>query len=256
MRRLLGHAVLLGRGVRIVGRQPVAIAVMIIQPLVWLLLYSQLFQSLPRLGGFETANYLEYLAPGIAIFAAFNHGAWEGGGVVQDIERGAIDRFLTTSLPAAALLSSRTLQAALIGAGQALFVMITALVFGARVRTGPIGFLIILIAGVLVCTAFAAFTHTIALLARRQETMTMVGLFITFPLMFSSTMFTSAEQMPSWLQHLASLNPVNWAVEAARAAMLGTNWTTAAVHLVALAGFATALSALSRLALRRYRLQL
>lgn len=250
---LRGHVVLLGRGVRLVGRQPVAIAVMAIQPLVWLLLYSQLFRALPRLGGFGTDDYLQYLAPGIAVFAAFNHGAWEGGGVVQDIERGAIDRFLATPLPGAALLSARTLQAAVIGVTQALFVIVVAFVFGARVDGGVAGVVGILVAAVLVCAAFAAFNHALALVARRLETMTMVGLFTTFPLMFSSTMFTSLSQMPAWMQRVAGVNPVNWAVAAARSAMLGTDWASVIVHLGALGALFGTMEALALLALRRYR---
>ena len=250
---LRGHVVLLDRGVRLVVRQPVAVAVMAIQPLVWLILYSQLFQALPRLGGFGTEDYLQYLAPGIAVFAAFNHGAWEGGGVVQDIERGAIDRFLATPLPAGALLSARALQAAVIGVAQALFVIVVALVFGARVNGGIGGAVAILVAALLVCVAFAAFNHALALVARRLETMTMVGLFTTFPLMFSSTMFTSSAQMPIWMQRVASVNPVNWAVEAAGSAMLGTDWTSVIVHLGALATLVATMEALALLALLRYR---
>jgi ABC-2 type transport system permease protein len=248
-----GHVVLLGRSFALLRRQPVAIAVMLVQPLVWLLLYSQLFQTLPRLGGFGTDSYLEYLAPGIAVFAAFNHGAWEGGGVVQDIERGAIDRFLATPLPPGALLSTRTLQAALIGSGQALFVIIVSVAFGARLQGGLPGLVAILAAAVLVCVAFASFNHGLALLVRRMETMTMVGLFATFPLMFTSTMFTSAAQMPLWMQQVASANPVNWAVEAARSAMLGTNWASVIGHLSALTALVIAMATLARHALTRYQ---
>lgn len=246
------QAALLDRGFRLIGRQPVAVAMMIIQPMVWLLIYGQLFQSLPRLGGFGTTNYLEYLAPGIAVFTAFNHGAWEGGSVVQDIERGTLDRYLATPLSPGALLWSRSLQAAIIGAGQSAFVMLVAVLFGARLHGRIFGFAVILLASILLCMAFAALNHALALVFRRLETMTMVGLFTTFPLMFSSTMFTSLTQMPPWMQHVAAANPVNWAVEAARTAMLDTGWATAFVRLAALAGLLICTQTLATAALRRY----
>lgn len=250
---LHGHVVLLGRGYRLVRRQPVAIAINLVQPLVWLLLYSQLFHTLPRLGGFGTDNYLEYLAPGIAVFTAFNHGAWEGGGVVQDIDRGAIDRFLATPLPPAALLSSRALQAAITAIEQALFVIVVAFAFGARLHGGPAGLLAILAAAILVCLAFAALNHALALVVRRQETMLALGLFTTFPLMFSSTMFTSISQLPGWLRDVAAVNPVNWAVEAARSAMQGTDWSSVLVHLGALLALLVAMEALALVALHKYQ---
>lgn len=248
-----GHAALLGRGLRLIGRQPVAIAMMVVQPLVWLLVYGQLFHTLPRLGGFGTDSYLEYLAPGIAIFAAFNHGAWEGGGVVSDLERGTVDRFLATPLPPFSLLWSRGLQAAMIGGGQALFVIAVAVALGADLRGGLLGLLIILVAAVLVCLAFATANQALALVVRRSETMTMIGLFTTFPLMFTSTMFTSAAQLPAWMQYVAMINPVNWAVEAARTAMLDSGWTLALRHLAALAALLLVTASLARLALLRYQ---
>lgn len=244
---------LLHRGFRLIGRQPVAIAMMAVQPLVWLLVYGQLFHTLPRLGGFGTSNYLDYLAPGIAIFAAFNHGAWEGSGVVNDLERGTIDRFLATPLPPFALLWSRGLQAAIVGGAQAAFVIVVAVVFGAELRGGLVGFLVILAAAMLVCLAFAAANHALALVVRRSETMTMIGLFTTFPLMFSSTMFTATAQMPEWMQHVATFNPVNWAVEAARSAMLGAGWLGAIGHLAALALLLVVTTTSARLALAKYR---
>lgn len=250
---LRGHVVLLGRSYRLLRRQPVAIAIMLVQPLVWLLLYSQLFGQLPRLGGFGTDSYLEFLAPGIAVLTAFNHGAWEGGGVVQDIERGAIDRFLATPLPPGALLVSRALAAAITGTVQALFVVAVAFAFGARLSGGPPGLLAILVAAALVCVAFAAFNHALAPLVRRQETMTAVGLFTVLPLMFTSTMLTSAAQMPAWMQRVASANPVNWAVEAARSAMLGRDWASVIVHLGALAALVVTMEALALVALGRYQ---
>lgn len=247
------HAVLLGRSFRLLRRQPILIPIMLIQPMVWLLLYSQLFRELPRLGGFGTMSYLEFLAPGVAIMTAFSHGAWEGPGVVQDIERGAIDRFLATPLPPSALLISRTLQAAITGTLQSLVIIIVAVAFGARLTGGLPGLLAILVAAVLVCAAFASFSHALALFFRRQETMIAVGQFAVLPFMFLSATLTSTAQMPTWMQQVAGANPVNWAVLASRSAMQGTDWTSVIIHLGMLAALVVATEALALLALGRYQ---
>jgi ABC-2 type transport system permease protein len=250
---LRDHVVLLGRSYRLLRRQPIWVGIMLVQPLVWLLLYSQLFGKLPRLGGFGTSSYLEFLTPGIAILIAFSHGAWEGGGVVQDIERGAIDRFLATPLPPSALLISRALHAAIASTLQAFVIVAVAIAFGARLHGGFPGLLAILAAAALVCVAFAAFSHALALLFRRQETMIAFGQFVVLPLMFTSVMLTAAAQMPAWIRRVATANPVNWAVEAARSAMLGTDWSSVMVHLGGLAALVVAMEAFALLALARYR---
>ena len=250
---LRDHVVLLGRSYRLLRRQPIWLAIMLVQPIVWLLLYSQLFGKLPRLGGFGTSNYLQFLTPGIAILGAFSHGVWEGGGVVQDIERGAIDRFLATPLPPGALLVSRAVQAAITATGQALVIVAVAFPFGARLDGGLPGLVAILVAASLVCVAFAALSHALALLFRRQETMIAVGQFAVLPLMFTSVMLTSAAQMPVWMRRVAGANPVNWAVEAARSAMLGTDWASVIVHLGALAVLVVAMETFALVALGRYQ---
>lgn len=250
------QGVLLGRSFLLLRRQPVLFPIMIVQPLVWLLLYSQLFSALPRLGGFGTGSYLEFLAPGIAIMTAFGHGAWEGPGLVRDLERGAIDRFLATPLPAEALLISRVLQAAMVGTLQALIVVGVAFALGAGLDGGPVGLLVILVAAALIGAAFAGFSHAMALVFRRQETMIAVGQFAVLPFMFLSATLTTTAQMPAWMQRVAGANPVNWAVEAARSAMIDPEWEGILLRLAALAALAIVTESLALVALGRYRRRL
>lgn len=240
------------RNVRLMMRQPVWLAVMLVQPLVWLLLYSQLFGHMTVLGGFGTSSYLQFIAPGIAILGAFSHGVWDGGGVVQDIDRGAFDRFLATPLPPAALMVSRAMQAAMVGTLQALIIVVSAMAFGAELEGGALGLAAILLAASLVCVAFAAMSHGLALVFRRQETMIAVGQFAVLPLMFTSAMLTTSSQMPPWMRQLASANPVNWAVSVARSGMLGTDWGSSVIQLGGLVALVVIAEAFALLALARY----
>ena len=68
-----------------------------IQPMFWLLLYSQLFQPDRRPArGFETDSYVDFLAPGIVIMTAFFSGTWSGMAMITDLDRGVLERFLAT----------------------------------------------------------------------------------------------------------------------------------------------------------------
>lgn len=69
---------------------------------------------------------------------------------------------------------------------------------------------------------------------------------LLFPLIFISTAFMPRDLIPSWMQTAADINPVDWAVEAARIAAAGDDWGALALYtgaLVVLAlvcvGFAT-----------------
>jgi ABC-2 type transport system permease protein len=253
MSTLAGTTVLLGRQYRLLGRQPVWIAIMLVQPVVWLVLYSQLFRSLPGLG-LQTTSYVEFLTPGVAIMSAFSHGSWEGAQTMRELEQGVFARFLTTPMDAAALVLARVCQAALTGLLQAGAILLLSLPLGARIHGGAAGWAAILLAAALVAASFAGIADTIALLVRREETVIALAQFAVLPLTFLSATLISEQLMPHWMRVLASVNPVNWAVTAARAATLpDTDWSTVAAQLGLLAVCAGATLGAALLALGHYR---
>ncbi|PZS31528.1 MAG: hypothetical protein DLM58_11570, partial [Pseudonocardiales bacterium] len=65
---LLAHSVFLTvRGVRTLMRQPAYAAITLIQPVIWLLLFGQLFRSVIDIPGFSSTSgsYLEFITPGV-----------------------------------------------------------------------------------------------------------------------------------------------------------------------------------------------
>jgi ABC-2 type transport system permease protein len=60
--------------------------------------------------------------------------------------------------------------------------------------------------------------------------------------------------VPRWIQHVSSVNPVNWAVEAGRNAVLpGTDWGMVLTRLGLLAGLLAICIALTTRAFRSYQ---
>ena len=68
-------------------RQPWFIAIVLVQPVIWLLLFGALFQSVADLPGFGSDDYIVYLAPGIVIMTAFFSAGWTGMGLLEDLDR-------------------------------------------------------------------------------------------------------------------------------------------------------------------------
>ena len=77
-------------------REPIWIALLLVQPMVWLVLYGQLFKNVPRLGGFGTSSYVDFLAPGIVVMNSFFGATWSGMAMVADLDRKFVERFLAT----------------------------------------------------------------------------------------------------------------------------------------------------------------
>jgi len=234
-------------------RMPVFVLISIVQPVLWVLLFGQLFSSVTRIPGFGEASYVQFLAPGISIMTALFGAAYSGMGLLGDMDRGVLDRFLATPASRGSLIASRILHSALQVVVQAGIILCVTALLGARPRGGLLGLAALLLAAALLGAAFAAFSNALALLARRQELIIAVMNFIVLPSTFLSSMIMSGNLMPGWIHQASRLNPVNWAVVAARDGFEGRAPAELAVRLALLALFALACTLFATRAFGRYR---
>jgi len=233
---------MIGRQVRNLLREPIWVAITLVQPMIWLLLYGQLFSKVPSLRA-GAGSYVEFLAPGVVIMNAFFGATWSGMAMIDDLNKKWVERFLATPASRLALVLSQVVRAGLTAIVQALVILIVGLALGVRVHGGALGWLVVLLAAALISTVFGGISQGIALLVRREATMIGVANFIGLPLMFLSSILISRSQMPDWMEVLARFNPVNWATDAARYAIVsGDHWGTIGVDLMLLVG-ATAVTA-------------
>jgi ABC-2 type transport system permease protein len=247
---------MVGRQTRNLMREPIWIALILIQPLVWLLLYGQLFKRITHLpgGGFGGVSYITFLAPAIVVMNAFFGATWSGMAMITDLDRDVIPRFLATPVSRVALVASQVVRSSLTAMIQALIILLIALALGVRIHTGFEGWLVILAAAALVSSAFAGLSQAIALLTRREATMIAIANFIGLPLLFLSSTLISAKQIPHWMQVAARYNPVNWGVDAARQVVIpGTDWGSVGIHLGLLFGLTIVMAALATWTFRVYQ---
>ena len=244
---------MIGRQLRNLAREPIWIALMLIQPMFWLLLYSQLFRRIVDLPGFEGLSYVDFLAPGIVIMTAFFSGTWAGMGMLQDLQRGVLERFLATPAKRSALVFSHVVRNAIQVAIQGLIVLLVALALGAD-GGGPLGWVAIVLAGAFVAAGFAGISTGIALLTRKEATMIAVANFIGLPLLFFSSILIARSLIPGWMQDFSLVNPVEWAVRAAREPVLPeTAWGEVGLFLALLLAFAIATGLFATWAFRAYQ---
>lgn len=241
------------RDLRATLRMPVFVVLAIVQPVIWLLLFGHLFGVVARLPGFEGRSYTQFLAPGLAIMSALFSAAFSGMGLIRDMERGVLDRLLATPVRRAAIVGGRVLHAGATVMVQAAAILVVAALLGVRPDGGPLGILVVLAAAGTLGAAVGAGSNGLALLTGRQEILLAVTNLTVLPLTFLSTMIMTRELMPGWIRVAANLNPVDWAVTAARAGFQGGGGGAAAVRFGLLAGFALGCWALAALAFRRYR---
>ncbi|HLM10093.1 MAG TPA: ABC transporter permease [Thermoleophilaceae bacterium] len=235
-------------------RQPWWIAVSLVQPVIWLLLFGALFQSVADLPGFGSDDYIVFLAPGIVIMTAFFSAGWTGMGLLEDLDRGVTDRLLASPISRPALMAGRVAQQTITMIIQSLIMVGIALLAGASFANGVLGVAGLIAIAALISAAFASLSLAFALVARKEETLIATLTFLQLPLSFISSTLMRPELMPGWMESLANFNPVEWAVEAGRAAALGEGGFDIVVTRAGLlAGFAAVGAWLALKALEKYQ---
>lgn len=243
------------RELRAALRQPFYIAVTLVQPMIWLLLFGQLFKNVVHLPGFSGGgSYVEFLAPGVVIMTALFASAWSGMGFIQDMDRGVMDRLLVSPARRGSMMTAKLANTAVTTIVQTLTVLLVAFALGARFAGGALGVLVTVAAAVLLAIAFGSLSNALALLVRREETLIGVSQFLTLPLMFLSSAIMAEAVAPSWMQHVMAYNPVNWAVSVSRAALgSNTDWSEVLFHGGLLLAVALVIATLATLAFRSYQ---
>ena len=243
------------RHTRALLRQPWFVAITLVQPIIWLFLFGQLFKSVTEIPGFAGgSSYLDYLMPGVVVMTAMFSSGWSGMGTIEDIDRGLMDRFLVGPLHRSALIVGRVVHEGLSLIVQAVVIGGIGLLLGARLEGGILGFGVLVLASVLLAFAFASLSNALALVLRQRESVIGVNQFMVLPLTFLSAAFMPLSLAPDWIQTFARFNPVNWAVEAGREALLANaDWTLIGSRLLALAVVAAVCGWMATGAFRSYQ---
>lgn len=226
-------------------RRPSTLVAGIIQPVMWLLLFGALFQNVPEGLFGESQNYGQFLGAGIIVFTAFGGALNAGLPVMFDREFGFLNRFLVA--PLASRFSIVVASAVFIAA---MSLVQTAAIVGLSAALGA-GLPDLLGLGLVVLVVFALVLGVTALslglsFALPGHIELIAVIFVTnLPLLFSSTALVPLSFMPQWLQVVASLNPLTYAIEPIRYLYLHSDWTFGSVVMQAPFGDVTMAGALA-----------
>ncbi|TDD96065.1 ABC transporter permease [Actinomadura rubrisoli] len=230
-------------------RRPAVLVITLVQPVVWLFLFGGLFEKVVELPGFGTGSYLDYLVPGVVIMNAVSLNSFAGMGTIDEIERGTLDRFLVTPVRRGAITNAGVAEQAISTAFQSAVIIALGRAAGAHYPGGAAGLAVLVAMAVLVGVVLAALSNTLALLVRDRNTIIGLNVMLLLPLTFLSSAFMAKGLMPGWMRHVASGNPVSWALDAGRAALSDDpDWGSVAAHggaLLALTAATVGLAVLS-----------
>ena len=143
------------RALKTVVRDPRIIVFSVIQPLVMLALFSQIFSSIAQTPGFPAGvSYIAYLMPAILVNTAMGSAMQSGVGLVNDMRNGVLARFRSLPIAHGSVLAARSLSDLVRTAFQLLITLVFGiLVFGFWPAGGIVGLLGALLLGLLLSWA-------------------------------------------------------------------------------------------------------
>ncbi|MFC7135240.1 MULTISPECIES: ABC transporter permease [Salinibaculum] len=210
-------------------RNPFVLVVSLVQPIIFLVLFTQVFGGVAtgaiNRGG-ASLTYETYLVPAIAMQVALAAAATSGVGLVNDIEQGMFEKVLVSPMSRVGVFAGKS-GAELLRIGiQIAIILGLGVVLGATIETGIVGALGIVAVGILFAIWFMSFSNIVAVITRDQESTIIGANLLQFPLLFVSTAFLPLEALPEWIQTVATFNPVTYGVDAARAIILNQDVMT------------------------------
>ena len=194
-RTTLAHTwYLTGRKMHALVRQPWVLAFSVVQPVIWLFLFGQLFRRVIDIPGFAYGGtYLDYLVPGLIAMNAMSNNMWAGMTMIEEIERGTLNRFLASPASRIAIMNASVVEQAVSTTVQSLIIVALGLAGGARYHGGVAGVAVMVAASILVGVVFGALSNAVGMTLRSREAIIGVYTFFMLPLMFLSSAFMQTQ---------------------------------------------------------------
>ncbi|MEB3370814.1 ABC transporter permease [Saccharopolyspora mangrovi] len=235
--------VLTGRSLRAVVKDPRVVVFSLLQPLIMLVLFSQVFGN-AMLGNVadQGGSYINYLMPAILVTTGIGAAMQSGVGLVTDLKNGVIARFRALPIGMSSVLIARSLSDLARTAVQLIVLLsVASLLFGFEPAGGIGGTL-----GAFGLALFVSWSLSWIFLAlgawlRKEEVMQSIGFLAMFPLMFASSAFVPVQALPDWLSVVAKINPLTYAVDASRNLSLALPTGTGVISALATSALLCAL---------------
>src|SRR5260370_9851208 len=144
-----------------------------------------------------------------------------GGGLslISELRMGVMERLRVTPVSRVALLLGRALRDMFSIVLQSLILILISLPFGLSIH--PVGVVVVLALIGLIGLLTASIGYAVALAVKSEDTYAPIVFTAALPILLLSAVLLPMSLPPSWLQNIAHVNPLLYAVDAAPAVFLG-----------------------------------
>ncbi|HRH94102.1 MAG TPA: ABC transporter permease [Candidatus Peribacteria bacterium] len=192
---------------------------LVMQPIMFMLLFRYVFGGAINTGG---VSYVNYLMAGIIVQTAAFGASTTAMNVALDLKRGIVDRFRSLPMANSTVLIGHVTADLVRNVISTVVIILVGLLVGFRPTaslfewTEAVGMLL------LFTFAISWMSAVLGLLTRTVEAVQWISFMVIFPLTFASSAFVPTTGMPTPLRLFAENQPVTHTIEALRGFMVGT----------------------------------
>jgi ABC-2 type transport system permease protein len=240
------EVMLLGRrAVREVVRYPEATIPTLFIPLFFLVVnIGQVSKTFPSTTPFlHGQGYVAFQLPVSLMFAVAT--ATSGLALVTEIDLGYFDKLLVAPIRRSSLIFGRLTADLVRGIAASALVLLVGIALGARVHSGVLGALLIILLSALFGVAYAGFGILVALRTRNVQA-TQSSFLLFFPLLFLTPNFVPFDRLSPLMETLARINPISYVIVGLRSLVIdGWDVGKIGVCVAVIVGLGAILTALS-----------
>jgi ABC-2 type transport system permease protein len=196
-------------------RNPAWVIIGLVQPLLYLVLFAPLLKSIATLRGFPPGGAYNVFVPGLLIQLGLFGATSVGFGLIHELRIGVVERMRVTPVSRLALLLGRAFRDVFTLLVQALAIILLSLPFGLSIH--PTGMVVVLGLLALIGLLFASISYAVALWLKSEDSFAPLVFTATLPLLLLSGVLLPMSLAPDWLRAIAAVDPLSYAVDAARA---------------------------------------
>ncbi len=196
---------------------PVNIAVSLLQPVTYLLLFTPFLKSV--MGASTYGDAYRIYVPSLFAAMGIYSGLFAGFALIAAIRRGVIARFRVTPLSRVGLLLGRELMFVLLVGFQAVVITVVALIFGLRVP--PAHLLLALVLLSMMVLIGVSISYVLAIFVPSQTALVNLTNGVTTPLALLAGVLIPLSVAPLWVRDVALWNPFAWGANGMRAIFQG-----------------------------------
>ncbi len=200
-------------------RNPAWVAIGVLQPVLYLVLFAPLLKPLVGVPGFPSGGAYNVFVPGLLVQLGMFGAAGVGFSLISELRMGVIERLRVTPVSRIALLLGRALRDMLSILAQSLILILLSLPFGLSIN--PIGVVVVLALIALIGLLTASVAYAVALWVRNENSYAPIVFTSALPILLLSGVLLPLGFAPQWLRNIAAANPLSYAVDAARAVFIG-----------------------------------